>query len=139
MAYVELTDLKGDIPDEFLTQALDDDGDGEADAGNWDAVANKASEDVDAFLESRFPVPFATPYPAVVKRSARIFALEKLYLKRGVQPNPWTKQADAMRDKLEKIGNGDEPLSAAVSPSTPSGAVISSPSKTHSADGSLIV
>lgn len=138
-AYVELTDLKGEIPDEFLTQALDDDGDGVADSGVWDQIAAQASTDVDAFIGGRYTVPLSAPIPATVSRAARIFALEKLYLRRGVQPNPWKAQADELRALLGKIGTGEVPLSVAVNRAKPSGTVISETARTHSPNGNLTV
>jgi hypothetical protein len=67
--------------------------------------------------------------------------LEKLYLKRGFSgdANPWTKQADALREQLTDIGNGEHPLSMAIPRGKPSASIITEKSKTHSSSGGLIV
>ncbi len=141
-AYITIEDLGAEIPTKFLTQALDDNGDGAADAGAWDAIATAASDDVDAFLAGRFTTPFGqgnAPIPPLVKRATRIFALEKLYLKRGITNNPWTKQADAMRDKLTAVGNGEQPLALPIQRGRPSATAISEKAKTTSGSGKLSI
>ena len=48
MAYISLDDLRGRIPEDFLIEALDDDGDGVIDA--WTDVEQGAADAVDAYL-----------------------------------------------------------------------------------------
>ena len=43
MAYLTKADLDGLIPPQFLLEALDDDQDGQEDAGLWDKIAQQAS------------------------------------------------------------------------------------------------
>ena len=138
-AYIQIEDLGADIPAKFLTQALDDNGDGAADVGAWDLVATTASEDVDAYLEGRFAVPFVAPVPALVKSATRVFALEKLYAKRGVtgNANPWTKKADGLRELLTAIVNCEKPLNVNLGRAKPSASVIAETAKTHSSNGNL--
>ncbi|MBU4460298.1 MAG: DUF1320 domain-containing protein, partial [Verrucomicrobia bacterium] len=78
MPYVTKADLEGLIPPQFITEALDDDGDGVEDAGLWDKVAAQAGEAVDALLGQRFEVPFAAPVPPLVSQAAKIFAASAL-------------------------------------------------------------
>lgn len=110
--YVEQTDLKADVPEKFLIQALDDDGDGVADPGIWDLIATAACNDVDARLSPSHATPFSTPYPPIVPQAAKIFAMESVYQRRGFSGtnNPWTTQADGWRTRLDKIGAGEEDL-----------------------------
>lgn len=118
--YVELSDLEGQIPPQFLLQALDDDGDGVMDA--WPVVQAAAAEDVDALLEGRFPVPLTmTPLPRIIRMAARTFACELCYRRRGVADadNPWKGRADAVRKQLEKITAGDLQLSVQPPPPDP--------------------
>lgn len=135
--YVELANLKGRIPEPFLTQALDDDNDGAVDA--WAEVQAQACNDVDAPLSGRYSTPLPAPYPAIAVRAAQVFAAELCYLRRSVSPNPWTAQADELRKTLAAIGAGDEPLTPVLQRAQPSGTVIGEPARTFSKRGALAV
>lgn len=114
MPYIELSDLKGEIPTQHLVQALDDDGDGEIDA--WPEVQTASCEDVDALLEGRFPVPITlSPLPRIIKRAAVAIACDRVYRRRGTpdDENPWKSRADAMVKILKGITAGDLKLSVA--------------------------
>lgn len=140
MPYIQLTDLHGAIPPAFLVQALDDDGDGVADDGLFEVIAEQVSEDIDAVLGQRYPIPFVEPWPATVKSAARTLAAEALYARRVTpEQNPWRSQANALRERLAKIGSGEIPLTASDKPQLPSGVVISEPARTHSHSGRLAV
>ncbi len=110
--YLALTDLNGQIPPQFLVQALDDNNDGAVDA--WDLVRTAVQEDVDALLEGRFVVPLQLdPMPRVIKRACVAFACELCYRRRSVPDaeNPWKGRADAFRKILMAITAGDLKLS----------------------------
>lgn len=120
--YIELSDLNGQIPPQFLVQALDDDNDGVVDA--WTQVQTAACEDVDALLEGRFAVPLTLdPLPKIIKRAAVAFACELCYRRRSTpdDQNPWKGRADAFRKTLAMITAGDLKLS--VSPKAEDAAV----------------
>ena len=139
MTYVELTDLIGLLPTTHLTEALDDDGDGVADAGVFDSVADSVSREIESKVGQRYTTPFPYPYPAVVVYAARILALEALYNRRGQKDdkNPFAKQADAQRTKLDAIGAGTQPLQPGTKRADPSATVITEESKTKPARGTL--
>ena len=82
MSYVALSDLSGLIPDKYLTDALDDNGDGTTAA--WDAVAAAASAAVEGILSTRFATPFLDPAPPIVTEATKIFAAEMIYRRRSV-------------------------------------------------------
>ncbi len=110
--YIELSDLRGQIPQQHLTEALDDDGDSEIDA--WPEVQQAACEEVDALLEGRFPVPLTLdPLPRIIKRAAIAFGCDLCYRRRGTPDaeNPWKSRADAFRKILMGITAGDMKLS----------------------------
>lgn len=113
MPYVEYSDMEGQIPAQFLIQALDDDNDGVVDA--WTQVQTSAADDVDALLEGRFTVPLTlTPLPKIIKRAAIAFACELCYRRRATSDsdNPWKGRADAFRKILQAITAGDLRLAA---------------------------
>ena len=138
--YVALTDLHGKIPPAFLTQALDDDGDGAADAGLWELIASQAGDAIDGVLGQRYATPF-DPAPAIVRTAALIFAAEAVYARRGVSPeqNPWKAQADATRAKLAAIGTGAEPLVPGTERERPSATLIGEASHTFSQTGRMAI
>jgi phage gp36-like protein len=141
MSYVSQSDLEGRVPSDVIVDALDDNRDGSADAGVWDKVAADVNIAVDGRLEGKFRVPLAGALPYVVREAAIVLACEALYLRRGHagESNPWTKQADAFRARLERIGRGDEPLKFDEQPAADTAIIITEESKTHSSAGSLMV
>jgi phage gp36-like protein len=129
MPYIELSDIKSEIPTQHLVQALDDDGDGEIDA--WAEVQTAACEDVDALLEGRFAVPLTlSPLPRIIKRAAIAIACDRCYRRRGTpdQENPWKSRADAFVKMLKSITAGELKLSvvpdADAAVADPAGSVI---------------
>ena len=125
MPYISLDDLRGRIPEEFLTEALDDDNDGVIDA--WPDVESQAAEKVDAYLSARYPVPVQRPIPPIVKQSTIAFACELCYTRRGQEENPFTTEAGRWRTTLERIAAGTTPLQLQTTGPEP-GSVITHPS-----------
>jgi phage gp36-like protein len=140
MPYVLQSEIEADIPPAFLLEALDDDNDGAEDPGLWDKVAASVATEIDGTLGQRFTTPFTDPIPALVKQAAKIFALEKLYARRGTPEaqNPWAKQAAAIREKLTMIATGDEPLTPEINRAKPSVTAVTEPAKTTSATGGML-
>jgi phage gp36-like protein len=136
--YLAEADLIPHLPPQFLLQALDDDGDGSADDGLLDAILTASSDEVDAILGARFATPFS-PVPALVKTSARIFALETLYRRRGFSGdnNPWEVPAKDLRARLNRIGQGKEPLTPDIERKQSSVSVIVEDAKTHDSAGRI--
>lgn len=140
MGYVEQSDIEALIPAEFLRQALDDDGDGVADAGVFDKIVETVEEEIDAALGQKYSVPFAEPYPAVVRLAAKILTLWSLYQRRGFhgEANPWETEAARQRKKLDSIGKGDDPLTPDDTGTKPAGVVVTEPAKTYDPGGNLM-
>ena len=133
MAYITQADVQAKLPPKFFVQALDDDLDGNADAGLFDLIEGQAQRSIDSRLGQRYAVPFPDPVPALVAEAALIFTLEGIYARRvAPDQNPWMGMGNAMRSKLDAIGQGTQPLTPELQRRNPSVSVISSPSKTHS-------
>lgn len=132
--YVTLDEMIAQVPSEYISQAMDDDGEGGADSGVWDAISVAVSDAVDGPLGQRYDVPFSSPFPAIVKQAARVYCAEMLFLRRGVNGdnNPWTDRADNMRSKLDRIADGTESLGPDFDKEAPSGSVIDEPARTYS-------
>lgn len=121
-------DLAGEMPLKSIVDALDDDGDGEADAAAWAAVQASAEERIsDAFAGS---VP--ARYASACGYARKVFVLEILFRRRGFADgkNPYSSQASKAEDRLRKLATGEE---------TPEGEgggeVFSTPAKVAATEG----
>jgi phage gp36-like protein len=140
MSYISQSDLKGKVPDQLLLQALDDNGDGLEDDGAWDQLVVDVESAINSRLEGNYAIPLADPLPAIVSEAAKILAAEAVYQRRGLSgdQNPWVKQADAMRKRLEEIGSGDKPLKPDTAPQGPAGVIITEPSRLNTGGSMLL-
>ena len=140
MSYFTRAEIELRIPPAYLKGALDDDGDGAEDPGLYDALAEQADGAVDALLEGRFAVPFATA-PRRVREAALVFACEMLYARKGVgaNENPWTKRAETEREALAEIAAGNAPLEAESAEDLDGGAVLTEDARTYDASGRVMV
>jgi phage gp36-like protein len=127
--YVQQSDLTGMLPPDFLTQALDDTGDGSQVAATFAQIATDIGTAIDGYLGVRFALPLAEPYPAVVTNAAKVFLCEQLYLRRGLagSKNPYATQADGLRAILKSISLGETPLSPEINRQDPSASVVTEP------------
>ena len=141
MAYISQSDLEAHIPPQFIVEALDDDRDGVADSGLWEKLAAAVDRAINSRLAPRFSVPFAAPVPDLVAEAALVFAGEMVFRRRGVadEANPWAEQAGAMRTRLERIGRGDEELTAGTTAARPGGAIIGERARVYDKAGRLMV
>jgi phage gp36-like protein len=139
MSYIAQSDIEGLIPAEFLVQALDDNGDGQPDAGVWDKVALIVQEAIDGAVGAVYRVPFAAPLPSIIQACARALACDTLYKRRGIADalNPWAKPAADARAALKRLADGDDFLPG-LTRTSPAPVLISEPAKTTSASGRLM-
>lgn len=139
MAYTTQAKIEAKLPPQFLTQALDDDGDGSADSGLLDQIISVCSEEIDGILGQRFDVPFTT-VPSIVASAALTLCLYTLYVRRGLSgdQNPFEKPWMAMEEKLQKIARGDLPLEYSTPEGTAPAKIITEDAKTHRTDGGMI-
>jgi hypothetical protein len=133
--YVQLTQLVL-VPASFLVQALNDPpaqtGQAvfkptQADPTIWAGIQGDVGNQIEGRLGQRYATPFASPFPAVVSDAALILAYEAVYARRvGEDKNPFSTRATAMREKLDLIGEGKQPLTPLLNRQDPSGNVIGS-------------
>jgi phage gp36-like protein len=116
MPYVTQSQVTAKIPAPVLNDALDDDGDGQADPGSLDNIIALASQEVDSYLMGLFNTPFQDPAPAKVQSAAFSFVCEMIYQRRAVpeEKNPFTAPAKFWREHLQKVGNRELPFDAQV-------------------------
>lgn len=140
-AYLIMAALVAKIPPQFVTQALDDDGDGVADPGLFDQIVANAQTEIDGILGQRFAVPFQNPIPAIVADAALKLVGYDLYFRRGTadDKNPFKKAADDIRAELKKIAEGAKPLTPDLQRKLPSASAITEPAKTTSKRGKTAI
>jgi len=134
--YTTLDQVQALIPGEFLTQSLDDNGDGVIDA--WDSVSAAVDTRINGILGTRYAVPFS-PVPPVVADAALMLACEMCYGRRGVsaKENPFAAQAEQTRKLLAEIAAGDMALFPGVNRQEPSVSIITEPSGVFSKRGAI--
>jgi hypothetical protein len=114
-----------------LNDALDDDGDGQVEAGLLDRLVASASSAVDGFLQGRYVTPL-NPVPAIAAEASLVFTMEKIYNRRKQGPNeknPYEPRADAFREQLKRIADRKESLDAEELAAFVPGAVIQKESR----------
>ena len=142
MSYISHSDLEARVEPELIRQALDDDKDGVEDSGLWEKVMASVEKEIHGALESRYAIPFDLPYPAAVVDATLTLMAHALYIRRGLSgdQNPWTKQAEAIRTKLDKIGKGDLALTATgAAPAASGGEVIGETARLYDSEGRLML
>ncbi len=130
MTRLTIDDLTGDMPEQKLIEALDDDQDGLADEKAFDAALASANARAEALFGGAVPAQYSTAADYAV----RVFMLDILYRRRGVadESNPWAKIADAQEARLRALASGTEAIDA-----TTDGVIISKPAKIYSSTGVL--
>ena len=116
MPYITQAQIEAIVPPPVLTDALDDDQDGQRDPGMLDQIIANASNACDALICSRYAVPFATP-PASLSRAALCLAVAMIYGRREVPDEklpPEAKEAKQWRDYLRQAGMGEVQLDIAA-------------------------
>ena len=128
MTRLTIDDLTGDMPEQMIIAALDDDRDGFADEKAFGAALASANARAEAIFGGAVPPQYATAADYAV----RTFLLDILYRRRGVadESNPWAKLADEQEARLRALASGTEAIDA-----TTDGAVIAKPAKIYNSLG----
>jgi len=103
---MEYAELKGEIPLAQIIEALDDNGDGEADAEAWAAVLASA----DARISDCFGGSLPDRHAAAAAYAQKIFACEIIYRRRGFsgERNPFSGQAAKAEERLRRLSTGED-------------------------------
>lgn len=116
MAYSVLDDIQKMIPKDTVIQLTDDEGAGTMNAARITEAIAQADSEIDAYLGSRYDVPFAT-VPDVVKKISVDLAIYNVYSRR-VEEIPATRVdryknairlLEGIRDGKISIGEATEP------------------------------
>jgi len=123
-----INDLFGDMPEQTLVAALDDDRDGFADERAFAAALASANARADAIFGGSVPARYARAADYAV----RVFLLDLLYRRHGdaEDKNPWARRADDEHARLRALASGTESIDASTD-----GVVISKPAKIYNALG----
>lgn len=127
MSYITQADLLALVQEDMLANGLNDANSGVADPALFASIYAAAELEIHGFLEARFPVPFTTNVPSLVKNAALVFCAEAVFARRGISTdnNPFAKRASALRARLESIQKGTDRLMLDAEGLTPKGDVIS--------------
>ena len=130
MTRLTIDDLTGDMPEQKLIEALDDDQDGFADEKAFAAALASANARAEAVFGGAVPAQYSSSADYAV----RVFLLDILYRRRGVadDSNPWAKLADEQEARLRALASGTEAIDA-----TTDGVIISKPAKIYNSLGVL--
>lgn len=107
---INYTELKGLMPLQDIVAALDDNGDGAADAGAWAEVEAAANERIGDAFGGTVPQTFVS----AVGYARKIFCAEILFTRRGFSGahNPYTSRANDQESRLRKLASGEDNASA---------------------------
>ena len=128
MTRLTIDDLTGDMPEQMIIAALDDDRDGFADEKAFAAALASANARAEAVFGGAVPAQYSSSADYAV----RVFLLDILYRRRGVadDSNPWAKLADEQEARLRALASGTEAIDA-----TTDGVIISKPAKIYNSLG----
>lgn len=137
MSYLVQSDLEGLVPPSWLTEGLDDAGEGTVTA--FVAVKQLTERAIDGKLSGRYSVPLTLEgndgLTACISEIAVCLAVEAIYIRRQIALDPKSllalRIADA-RDRLNALAKGTDPLSPNIDPVNAPGEVISEPSRVYS-------
>ena len=128
MTKLTIADLVGDMPEDKIVEALDDDRDGLADQKPFDAALKSAN----ARAEAIFGGPVPARYAKAADYAVRAFLLDLLYRRHGTAAaeNPWASIAAEQEARLKALASGTESIDA-----TTDGAVIAKPAHIYNTLG----
>ena len=130
MTRLAIEDLTGDMPEQMIIAALDDDRDGFADERAFRAALASANARADAIFGGAVP----SQYQTAADYAVRVFLLDLLYRRHGDadEKNPWARLAEAQEARLRALAAGTEAIDA-----TADGAVIEKPAHIYNSTGVL--
>lgn len=130
MTTFSIDDLIGDMPLQKIEEALDDDGDGIADAEAFAGVLKSANGRASAIFGGDIP----PRYQVAVDHAVRVFCLDLLYRRRGSadSANPWSALADAEVSRLRALASGQESIDSSTD-----GVVFAKDAKIYNTNGVL--
>ena len=122
MTRLTIDDLSGDMPEQMIIAALDDDRDGFADEKAFRAALASANARAEAVFGGAVPAQYSTAADYAV----RVFLLDILYRRQGdgEDKNPWARLAEAQEARLRALASGTEAIDGSSD-----GVVISKPAK----------
>lgn len=114
MPYATRTEIEALLPGKFLDEGLDDTNDGTKNEEILDAVGEVIETEINGLIAPVATLPLSPPYPAVIRSSALVLALDAVYRRRGFadEVNPWASRARAAREALTSIGRGEVAMDA---------------------------
>lgn len=128
-AYATQTDIENRYGAEALLVAADRDGDGEVDENVVEKALDDATDEINAYIGTRFSLPLAT-VPALLVRLCVDIAFYRLSADAGSATEEKRKRFDDVLVLLNRISKGDAGLDVTPATKTVNGsATISGPAR----------
>ena len=105
--YIAQGDLDEYLSEDALRQLTDDDNTKTANPAITAECIAGAEDYVDGYIAHRYDVPITGTLPGLLTELCIIFAVQRLYARRGRLPEPFEKIYDAATKTLEKLRAGD--------------------------------
>ena len=137
MSYLVQSDLEGLVPPSWLTEGLDDAGEGSVTA--FEAVKQLTERAINGELSGRYTVPLTlegnTGLRDCISEIAVCLAVEALYIRRQIEIDPegrLGKRIERAVQRLKALAKGTDPLSPNIDPVNAPGEVIGEVSRVYS-------
>ncbi len=106
MGYCSKEELLARIPQEYLIDLTDDDGDGIEDNDVISEVIEQASSEIDAYLSRRYDTPLLN-VPAVIEKICVELVIYYLHLRADKVTDAWKDTYERAIELLRSLANGD--------------------------------
>lgn len=113
MGYCTKDDLLTKIPEDYLTDLADDDGDGIIEDSVVNEAIEQASAEIDAYVGSRYPTPLSS-VPKIIKKLCIDIAIYNLHLRSDKVTDAWKDVYKNAVELLKAISKGDITLGVKV-------------------------
>jgi len=138
MSYLVQSDLEGLVPPAWLTEGLDDAGEGSVTA--FESVKLTTENAINGALSGRYSVPLELTgnagLTACISEIAVCLAVEALYIRRQIaldKDSLLVKRIGRAWSRLDALAKGTDPLSPNIDPVNAPGEVIGEASRVYSA------
>ena len=106
MGYCTKDELLTKIPEDYLTDLADDDGDGIVEDSIVNEAIEQASAEIDAYVGSRYPTPLSS-VPKIIKKLCIDIAIYNLHLRSDKVTDAWKDVYKNAVELLKAIAKGD--------------------------------
>lgn len=104
---IELSDLKGYLPDIFVQGGTDDLTIGATDVAVLNAIISATTDRVIAMCQPGYVVPTVDPIPTFIKYAITLLSVDQMYKRRGQPNHAWVTDVEKIVERIDKISTGE--------------------------------